>query len=68
MDTTQVVGFAGSHYRSQCLACGVPQGVLGPLLVDLYSATEVINIAVRRGVRIHAYDDDLFRLTTAVVP
>ena len=58
-DRSQVVSSAGGQSSPQRLTCGVPQGsVLGPLLFVIYTA-DVIEIAARHGVRIHAYADDL---------
>ena len=58
-DRTQVVAFGGNKSTPRRLLCGVSQGsVLGPLLFALYSA-DVIGIAARHEVRIHAYEDDL---------
>jgi len=53
-DRSQVVAFSGNKSTSQRLLCGVPQGsVLGPLLFTLYSA-DVIRIAAKHEVCIHA--------------
>ena len=57
VDRTQVVAFGGNKSTSRRLLYGVPQGsVLGPLLFALYSA-DVIRIAAKHGVCIHAYVD-----------
>ena len=56
---TQAVEFDGVTSPPVTLICGVPQGsVLGPLLFVLYVA-DVLMIAKRHGVKIHAYADDL---------
>ena len=56
---TQAVEFDGFTSSPVTLICGVPHGsVLGPLLFVLYVA-DVLMIAKRHGVKIHAYADDL---------
>jgi hypothetical protein len=58
-DRTQAVQFDGVLSPAVKLICSVPQGsVLGPLLFILYAA-DVLTIAKRHGVKIHAYADDL---------
>ena len=58
-DRRQVVAFAGERSNSSHLVCGVSLGsVLGPLLFILYAA-DVMEIARRRSVDVHAYADDL---------
>ena len=57
-ERTQAVSFRGATSSYSSVKYGVPQGsVLGPLLFVLYTA-DVITLAKKHGVRVHAYADD----------
>ena len=56
---TQRVRYNGFISESTTVLCGVPQGsVLGPLYFLCYTS-DVFDIALRHGFRIHGYADDL---------
>jgi hypothetical protein len=58
-ERSHIVNFNGMSSESYNLVCGVPQGsVLGPLLFTLYTS-DVEDIALRWGLMIQSYADDI---------